>query len=229
MYSGLHPALLVSLPMGSDDSPAPDASHLTPEENRGPQTLHVALLLLAVLFAVSVASDPELVLPRGSTLLGAHHTDDESGLEVPVPVGWEVTAEPAFGSTQLAPVEAGPDPATRIIAGRLDPGIAAAAIADDRGAATALAEIVQLYVLGAPGPRDEQRFIEVENDIGTGAASSFVVTPGDTAAGSGGLVYAAVFGSGVQRSWLAFLTTEQTSAPSLRWIDRLVADVRATE
>lgn len=216
--------------MGSDDAPA-DASRLTPEEKRGPRTIHVALLLLAALLAVSVVSSPEMVLPRDSTLHGQRHVDEVSGLDVPVPVGWRVDDSGAaeFGSVRMAPTGTGQALSTRILAGRLDPGNAAAAIADDQGAATALAELVQQYVLAVTGTRDDARVADVSNDLGTGVSVSYVVVPTDGGEGTGGLVYAAVFGSGSERSWLAYLTTSQTSAPGPSWVDRLVGNVRRAE
>ncbi|HHX86083.1 MAG TPA: hypothetical protein GX694_12310 [Actinomycetales bacterium] len=217
--------------MGSDDAPhdAPaDASHLTPEEKRGPRTLHVALLLLAVLLVVSVVSNPEMVLPRDSTLHGAHHTDEAAGLEIPVPVGWRADGPEAaeFGTTRMVPTGTGEALSVRILAGRMEPGNAAAAIADDQGAATALAEIVQQYVLGVTGTRDDVRIAPVESELGEGTAVSYVVVPTDGAEGSGGLVYAAVFGEGEERSWLAYLSTSQNSSPSPRWVDRLVGNIQ---
>ena len=212
--------------MGSDDSAPADASHLTPEEKRGPSTLHVALLLLVALLVLSVLTSPEKVLPRDSTLHGAHHADEESGLDVPVPVGWKVQSAPVFGSVQIVPTGTGQALSTRILAGRLDPGTAAAAISDDRAAAMVLAETVQQYVMKVAGLRDDLRFADVENEIGPGASASYVVVPTEGGEGAGGLVYAAVFGSGADRAWLAYLTTSQTSTPGAGWVDRLVADVR---
>lgn len=223
--------------MGSDDSPAsdhapapddaPDASHLTPEEKRGPRTIHVALALLAALLIVAVASDPASVLPRDSTLHGAHHLDEESGLEIAVPIGWQIIGQPEIGSIQMVPVGSGHALDTRIIAGVLEPGIAAAAIADDQGAATALAEIIQLYLLGVTGTRDEQRVAGVVNEAGDGASVSYVLVPdGAEDATAGGLVYAAVFGSEGRRWWVAYVTTAQQSTPGPRWMDRIVNDVR---
>ncbi|MFN3338501.1 MAG: hypothetical protein ACK40Z_02255 [Dietzia sp.] len=223
--------------MGSDDSPAsdhapapddaPDASHLTPEEKRGPRTIHVALALLAALLIVAVASDPASVLPRDSTLHGAHHLDEESGLEIAVPIGWQIIGQPEIGSIQMVPVGSGHALDTRIIAGVLEPGIAAAAIADDQGAATALAEIIQLYLMGVTGTRDEQRVTGVLNEAGDGASVSYVLVPdGAEDATAGGLVYAAVFGSEGRRWWVAYVTTAQQSTPGPRWMDRIVNDVR---
>lgn len=233
--------------MGSDDFPAPDlgsgsgaaadhahspddapdASHLTPEEKRGPRTIHVALALLAALLLVSVATDPASVLPRDSTLHGQHHRDEASGLEIAVPVGWQILDAPEFGTVQMVPVGSGRALDTRILAGALEPGIAAAAIADDQGAATALAEIIQVYVMGVTGSRDELRTSEVRNGAGEGAAVSYVVVPeGPADASAGGLVYTAVFGSPAQRWWVAYVTTAQQSSPGISWIDRIVDDVR---
>lgn len=227
--------------MGTDDSPvpeyaadyspapddAPDASHLTPEEKRGPRTVHVALVLLAGLLIVAVATNPASVLPRDSTLHGAYHVDDDSGLELQVPVGWRVVDDAEFGTVQLRPVGTGRALDTRILAGPLEPGIAAAVIADDQGAATALAETVQMYVLGVTGTRDEQRVVAVDNEAGTGAAVSYVVAPdGEADQDSGGLVYAAVFGSEGRRWWVAYVTTAQQSSPGIRWMDRIVEHVR---
>lgn len=213
----------------SDDA-APYASHLTPEEKRGPRTIHVALLLLAVLLVVAVASNPAAVLPRDSTLHGERHTDTESGLQITVPVGWEVHDRADFGSIRIAPVGSGTDPETRILAGRLVPGNAAAAIADDEGAATALAEIIQLYVMGIDGTRDDRRTADIDNEVGTGKSVSYVVVPEPSAAaGSGGLVYAAVFGNDDDRWWLAYLTSNQGSAPAPDWVDGIVDDVRLDE
>ncbi|MFN3601587.1 MAG: hypothetical protein ACK4UY_09390 [Dietzia sp.] len=223
--------------MGSDDSPAsdhapatddaPDASHLTPEEKRGPRTIHVALALLAALLIMAVATDPASVLPRDSTLHGAHHLDEESGLEIAVPIGWQITGEPEIGTIQMVPVGSGHALDTRIIAGVLEPGIAAAAIADDQGAATALAEIIQLYLMGVTGTRDEQRVSEVRNEAGEGASVSYILVPDDAEdATAGGLVYAAVFGSEGRRWWVAYVTTAQQSTPGPRWMDRIVGDVR---
>jgi hypothetical protein len=153
--------------------------------------------------------------------------DPASGLDVPVPVGWVVEGRPEFGSVQMIPVGSGRALDTRILAGELEPGIAAASIADDRGAATALAETIQLYVMGVSGTRDELRTSDVSNGAGDGAAVSYVVVPDATAdPDSGGLVYTAVFGSGDERWWLAYTTTAQQSAPGTRWMDRLVDDVR---
>lgn len=212
----------------TDGAPeAPDASHLTPEEKSGPRTIHVALALLVTLLIVAVATDPASVLPRDSTLLGQHHLDEVSGLEISVPVGWKIIDEPEFGSVQMVPVGSGRALDTRILAGVLEPGIAAAAIADDQGAATALAEIIQLYVMGVTGSRDEQRTSEVRNDAGSGAAVSYVVVPEAPASQSaGGLVYTAVFGSKEERWWVAYVTESQQSNPGTRWIDRIVDDVR---
>ncbi|MDX2357851.1 hypothetical protein [Dietzia sp. PP-33] len=232
--------------MGSDDSPAPDsssaadhtsapvdaadASHLTPEEKRGPRTIHVALALLAALLLVAVATDPESVLPRDSTLHGAHHLDEESGLEIAVPVGWQVIGQPEIGSVQMAPVGSGHALDTRILAGVLEPGIAAAAITDDQGSATALAETIQLYLMGVTGTRDELRVSDVSNEAGSGASVSYVLVPDDSEdADAGGLVYAAVFGSEGRRWWVAYLTTAQQSTPGTRWMDRIVSDIRLAE
>lgn len=230
--------------MGSDDSdgpeyaadytPAPedasDASHLTPEEKRGPRTIHVALGLLAALLILAVATDPTSVLPRDSTLHGAHYTDETSGLKIAVPVGWRALGEPELGSVRLVPVGTGHALDTRILAGTLDPGIAASAISDDEGAAIALAETVQQYVLGISGTRDEKQVTEIENDAGDGAAVSYVLVPDDAATtDAGGLVYAAVFGSQGSRWWVAYVTTEQQSTPGTRWMDRIVNDIRLAE
>lgn len=230
--------------MGTDDSPvpeyaadynpapddAPDASHLTPEEKRGPRTVHVALGLLAALLVAAVATNPASVLPRDSTLSGTYYVDEDSGLELQVPVGWRVIDDPEFGSVQLRPVGTGRALDTRILAGPLDAGIAAAAITDDQGAATALAETIQLYVLGVSGTRDEQRVVPVDNEAGTGAAISYVVVPdGIPDQDSGGLVYTAVFGSEDSRWWVAYVTTAQQSAPGVRWMDRVVDHVRLPE
>ncbi|MFS4488625.1 APA family fibronectin-binding glycoprotein [Dietzia kunjamensis] len=230
--------------MGTDDSPvpeyaadytpapddAPDASHLTPEEERGPRTVHVALGLLAALLVAAVATNPASVLPRDSTLSGTYYVDEGSGLELQVPVGWRVIDDPEFGSVQLRPDGTGRALDTRILAGPLDAGIAAAAITDDQGAATALAETIQLYVLGVSGTRDEQRVVPVDNEAGTGAAISYVVVPdGIPDQDSGGLVYTAVFGSEDSRWWVAYVTTAQQSAPGVRWMDRVVDHVRLPE
>lgn len=230
--------------MGTDDAPVPeyaadytpapddaqDASHLTPEEKRGPSTVHVALALLAALLVVAVATNPAAVLPRDSTLHGDYHVDEASGLELQVPVGWRVSEAPEFGTVQMRPVGTGHALDTRILAGPLEPGIAAAAITDDQGAATALAETIQLYVLGVPGSRDEQRSVPVDNEAGTGAAISYVLVPGDVAdQDSGGLVYTAVFGSEGTRWWVAYVTTAQQSAPGIQWMDRIVDNVRLPE
>ena len=230
--------------MGTDDSPvpeyaadytpapddAPDASYLTPEEKRGPRTVHVALGLLAALLVAAVATNPASVLPRDSTLAGTYYVDEGSGLELQVPVGWRVIDDPEFGSVQLRPVGTGRALDTRILAGPLDAGIAAAAITDDQGAATALAETIQLYVLGVSGTRDEQRVVPVDNEAGTGAAISYVVVPdGIPDQDSGGLVYTAVFGSEDSRWWVAYVTTAQQSAPGVRWMDRVVDHVRLPE
>lgn len=227
--------------MGTDDAPvpeyaadyapapddAPDASHLTPEEKRGPRTVHVALGLLAFLLIVAVATNPASVLPRDSTLHGAHHLDVDSGLELSVPVGWRVVSDAEFGSLQLVPVGTGHALETRILAGALEPGIAAAAIADDQGAATALAETIQLYILGVSGIRDERRVTRVDNEAGTGAAVSYVVVPDEFAdLDSGGLVYTAVFGSEGRRWWVAYVTTSQQSAPGVKWMDKIVDSIR---
>ncbi|MGN0101576.1 hypothetical protein [Dietzia sp. CH92] len=227
--------------MGTDDAPvpeyaadyapapddAPDASHLTPEEKRGPRTVHVALGLLALLLIVAVATTPASVLPRDSTLHGEHHVDEESGLELAVPVGWRVVSDAEIGSVQLVPVGTGRALDTRILAGALEPGIAAAAISDDQGAATALAETIQLYVLGVSGIRDERRVTRVDNDLGTGAAVSYVVVPDEFAdLDSGGLVYTAVFGEEGRRWWVAYVTTSQQSAPGVKWMDDIVDGVR---
>lgn len=227
--------------MGTDDAPvpeyaadyapapddAPDASHLTPEEKRGPRTVHVALGLLALLLIVAVATTPASVLPRDSTLHGEHHVDEESGLELAVPVGWRVVSDAEIGSVQLVPVGTGRALDTRILAGALEPGIAAAAISDDQGAATALAETIQLYVLGVSGIRDERRVTRVDNDLGTGAAVSYVVVPDEFAdLDSGGLVYTAVFGEEGRRWWMAYVTTSQQSAPGVKWMDDIVDGVR---
>lgn len=227
--------------MGSDDSTgpefaadytpapddAPDASHLTPEENRGPRTIHVALGLLALLIVVAVATAPESVLPRDSTLHGDYHLDQASGLEIVVPVGWRARADAEFGSLELVPVGSGRAVDTRILAGALEPGIAAAAIADNEGAATALAETIQQYVLGVTGVRDDRRTATVENEAGSGASVSYVVVPDDPARlDAGGLVYTAVFGNSGQRWWVAYVTTEQQSSPGARWMGRIVEHVR---
>ena len=230
--------------MGTDDSPvpeyaadytpapddAPDASLLTPEAKRGPRTVHVALGLLAALLVAAVATNPASVLPRDSTLSGTYYVDEDSGLELQVPVGWRVIDDPEFGSVQLRPDGTGRALDTRILAGPLDAGIAAAAITDDQGAATALAETIQLYVLGVSGTRDEQRVVPVDNEAGTGAAISYVVVPdGIPDQDSGGLVYTAVFGSEDSRWWVAYVTTAQQSAPGVRWMDRVVDHVRLPE
>lgn len=230
--------------MGTDDAPvpeyaadyspapddAPDASHLTPEEKRGPRTVHVALGLLAFLLIVAVATNPASVLPRDSTLHGEHHLDVDSGLELAVPVGWRVVSDAELGSLQIVPVGTGHALETRILAGALEPGIAAAAIADDQGAATALAETIQLYILGVSGIRDERRVTRVANDAGTGAAVSYVVVPDEFAdLDSGGLVYTAVFGSEGRRWWVAYVTTAQQSAPGVKWMDGIVDSVRLAE
>lgn len=213
--------------MGSDDAPATDASQLTPEEKRGPRTIHVALFLLATLLIVSVLTEPTAVLPRDSTLHDERHVDDISGLEVSIPVGWRVDSTPEFGSVEIVPTDAGGTPETRILAGRLDEGIAAAAITDAQGAATALAETVQLYVMEVNGSRDDQRTHQVSNEVGEGAAVSYVVVPSPTSnQGSGGLVYAAVFGNGDERWWLSYMTSSQGSAPGPDWVDQIVDDVR---
>ncbi|AVM64264.1 hypothetical protein M3B38_14560 [Dietzia cinnamea] len=227
--------------MGTDDAPvpeyaadyspapddAPDASHLTPEEKRGPRTVHVALGLLAFLLIVAVATNPASVLPRDSTLHGEHHLDVDSGLELSVPVGWRVVSDAELGSLQIVPVGTGHALETRILAGALEPGIAAAAIADDQGAATALAETIQLYILGVSGIRDERRVTRVANDAGTGAAVSYVVVPDEFAdLDSGGLVYTAVFGSEGRRWWVAYVTTAQQSAPGVKWMDKIVDSIR---
>lgn len=230
--------------MGTDDAPvpeyaadyspapddAPDASHLTPEEKRGPSTVHVALALLAALLVIAVATNPASVLPRDSTLHGEYHVDEESGLELQVPVGWRVSSDTEFGTVQIRPIGTGRALDTRILAGPLDTTIAAAAISDDQGAATALAETIQLYVLGVSGIRDEQRTVPVENEAGTGAAVSYVVVPdGFADHDAGGLVYSAVFGSEDDRWWIAYVTTSQQSAPGIRWMDRIVGNVRRPE
>lgn len=217
--------------VAADDTPAendaPDASHLTPEEKRGPRTIHVALSLLALLLVVAVITTPESVLPRDSTLAGTFHLDEDSGLEIVVPVGWESVESTDFGSLELVPTDSGPHPDTRIFAGTLEPGIAAAAIASDEGAATALAETVQMYVLGISGVRDDMRTTVVDNDAGTGASVSYVVVPDDPArADDGGLVYTAVFGTPEKRWWVAYVTTAQQTAPGPRWMGRIVDNVR---
>lgn len=218
--------------MGSDDddTPAADASHLTPEEKRGPSTLHVALMLLAALLIASVLTEPAAVLPRGSTLDGASHTDEVSGLEIAVPVGWRVSRNTDFGSVQIVPVDSGIDPDTRILAGPLDPGNATAAITNDQGAATALAEIIQLYVMDIDGERDDLRTADVNNDVGEGKSTSYVVVPDSPGEeNSGGLIYAAVFGTDQERWWLAYMTTSQESAPDPSWVDRIVDGVSLAE
>src|SRR5699024_12770019 len=107
----------------SDDVPdVPDANRLTPEERRGPRTLQVALFLLAALLLVSVATNPAAVLPRDSTLAGDHHLDEESGLEIAVPVGWRVKSGPDFGSVGMVPTGSGGSHGARMLGGRADTG-----------------------------------------------------------------------------------------------------------
>lgn len=205
---------------------APDASHLTPEEKRGPTTLHVALALLGALLIAAVAANPSAVLPRDSTLHGENHVDEESGLEIAIPVGWRVRENATFGTMELVPTGSGQALDTRILVGTLEPGIAAAAIDDDLGAATALAETIQQYLLNVSGARDDRRTTPVENNAGDGSAISYVVIPDgieDTTAG--GLVYSAVFGSDQRRWWAAYVTTSQHSAPGVRWMDRIVSNI----
>lgn len=209
---------------------APDASHLTPEEKRGPTTLHVALALLVALLVAAAIANPTAVLPRDSTLHGEAMHDEESGLQISVPVGWRVRDDADFGTMHLVPTGSGRALDTRIMVGVLEPGIAAAAIDDDLGAATALAETIQQYVLDVSGTRDERRTTPVENEAGDGAAISYVVIPEgieDTAAG--GLVYTAVFGTDDRRWWVSYVTTSQHSAPGVRWMDRIVANIGLPE
>lgn len=208
----------------------PDASHLTPEEKGGPTTLHVALALLAALLVAAVIANPQSVLPRDSTLHGEFQLDEESGLEIPVPVGWRARGTSEFGTMELLPTGSGRALDTRILVGVLEPGIAAAAIADDQGAATAMAETIQQYVLRVPGTQDDRRAAPVENEAGDGTSISYVVIPEgieDTAAG--GLVYTAVFGNGHQRWWVAYVTTSQHSSPGAGWMDRIVANIGLPE
>lgn len=223
--------------MGSDsdadsdaDSDVPDANRLTPEEKRGPRTIHVVLFLLAALLIVSVATDPASVLPRDSTLHGERHVDEQSGLELAVPVGWRISSGADFGTVEMVPTDSGRNHDTRILAGRLEPGNAAAAVADDQGAATALAEIIQQYVLGVDGTRDDRRTAEVSNDAGEGRSISYIVVP-DTREqeDEGGLIYAAVFGDADERWWLSYMTSSQGAAPSAHWVDRIVDDIRLAE
>lgn len=236
--------LLVSPAMASDDSTgpqseasdaapaddAPDASHLTPEEKRGPRTIHVALGLLTLLIAVSVITTPESILPRDSTLAGTYVADEGSQLEIVVPVGWKTDDDVDFGSLELVPADSGSNPDTRIFAGALEPGIAAAAIADNEGAATAMAETVQQYILGVSGTRDDKRTFQVQNELGSGSAVSYVVVPDNqTQADQGGLVYAAVFGTPEQRWWVAYVTTSQQSSPGPRWMSRIVDNIHVQE
>lgn len=204
----------------------PDASHLTPEEKRGPRTIHVAIGLLTLLIVVSVINSPESVLPRDSTLAGNYVADASSDLEIVVPVGWESVDDVEFGSLELVPVDSGNDPETRIFAGALDSGMPAAAIADNEGAATALAETVQQYILGVRGIRDDKRTFDVVNELGTGAAVSYVVVPEDPAqVADGGLIFAAVFGTPEERWWVAYMSTSQQSAPGPRWMSRIVNSI----
>ena len=222
--------MLVFALMGPDSDDVPDitdANRLTPEERRGPRTLQVALFLLAALLLVSVATNPAAVLPRDSTLAGDHHLDEESGLEIAVPVGWRVKSGPDFGSVEMVPTGSSGSHGTRILAGRLEPGNAAAAIDDDRQAAITLAETVQQYVLQVDGTRDEQRTAEVRNEAGGGRSISYIVVPSVLhQEDEGGLVYTAVFGEGDERWWLAYLTDTQRSAPGSPWVDRIVNDIR---
>src|SRR5699024_10839411 len=116
---------------------------------------------------------------------------------------------------------------TRILAGRLEPGNAAAAIDDDRQAEITLAETVQQYVLQVDGTRDEQRTAEVRNEAGGGRSISYIVVPSVLhQEDEGGLVYTAVFGEGDERWWLAYLTDTQRSAPGSPCVDRIVNDIR---
>ena len=201
----------------------------TAVRRRGPSTLLVALLLLSVLIAAAVAENPETVLPRDTTILVERHADPDAGITLPVPVGWTPVPEPDFGSTQLVPATGQPDYQAKILAGRLTPDIPASAITDDQGAATALAETVVAYVLGARGQRDEQRDIRVDNKVGTGHATSYVLRASGAAGDAGGLVYVAVFGPQDDRRWLVYLTETPTKAPSARWVDRIVHDIQPFE
>lgn len=213
-------------PAADIEDDTPDASHLTPEEKGGPTTLHVALALLGALLIAAVVANPPSVLPRDSTLHGEHQLDEGSGLEIPVPVGWRVRGTSELGTMELLPTGSGRALDTRILVGELEPGIAAAAIADDQGAASALAETIQQYVLRVSGTQDDRRTTTVENEAGDGSAISYVVIPEgieDTAAG--GLVYTAVFGDDHQRWWVAYVTTSQQSSPGARWMDRIVASI----
>lgn len=216
--------------MGSDDAPEPDASHLTPEEKHGPRTIHVALALLATLLLVAVVTDPASVLPRDSTLHGDQHLDEASGLQISVPVGWRASSRSEFGSVQIAPTGAGRHPDTRIVAGRLEAVSPASAFPDHREAAEALAETIQLHLIGVEGARDDIRVEEVENDAGEGASFSYVVAPRAPAEEeSGGLVYVAVFGEGDDRWWVGYVTSSQGSAPGPGWVDRIVGGIRVAE
>lgn len=208
--------------MGTQPHPEPAAR--TEERRRGPSTLAVSLFMIAALLASSVASDPTTVLPRDTTILVERHPDRAAGIEIPMPVGWQSTGTPAFGSTELEPTPGESAYRATILAGRLGPDVPASAITDDRGAATALAETIEEYVLHISGTRDEQRDVEVHNGVGAGHATSFVVSPngGDT---GGGLVYVAVFGDGADRAWLAYITETPSDAPEPRWMDRVVHDV----
>src|SRR5699024_11625184 len=91
-----------------------------------------------------------------------------------VPVGGRVKSGPEFVSVEMVPTGASGSNGTRILAGRLEPGNAAAAIDDDRQAAITLAETVQQYVLQVDGTRDEQRTAEVRNEAGGGRSISYI-------------------------------------------------------
>lgn len=212
-----------------DDTGRGRRSGHTAVRRRGPSTLFVALLLLTALIAASVAEDPETVLPRDTTILVERHADPEAGITIPVPVGWAPVDDPVFGSTQLVPGAGKSDYQARILAGRLGPDIPAAAISDDQGAATALAETVVSYVLGAQGQRDDQREVDIANKVGNGHATSYIMLPSGVTGDAGGLVYVAVFGPSGDRRWVVYITETPTKAPSARWVDRIVHDIEPLE
>ena len=164
------------------------------------------------------------MLPRGTTILGEMHSDHIAHLEIPVPVGWESVPTPEFGSSEMNSVGESSTNKGSILLGPMDDTLAASAISDDSGAAIALAETIQTYLLKVDGVRDEERSVPVDNEVGKGRAYSYLVSPED-GNGEGGMIYVAVFGSGPERTWLAYVSRTPSQSPEPRWVDRIVHEV----
>ena len=205
--------------------------------------LIVLVAVLAVVAAVAtVVVSQKTYAPTERTLsaktqvaAGSEFVDEEAGLVIRVPEGWQAGPGGAmFETTALQPEETPADGTTGgiVFIGKLTPEMLGTAEINKEGLALELASLYGQSFLPVPSQPTNEQFEEISSRAGDGVALSFRVIPAmqpDGYGPEGALVYSAVVGEGDVYYWLTYIGVPadgSMDSPRAEWAGEIVERFR---